>query len=83
VKAGLGHFSHSVSLDPHVTKTLVAGPAGMATRFWDADKRDMSTMLDPEWTAEQIVRLYEDQFTYRFARILRDPPRVEITETRE
>lgn len=34
VKAGLGMFANSLSLDPQVEKVLVAGPAGMKTNFW-------------------------------------------------
>ncbi len=82
VKAGLAMFANSLSLDPRVGKVLVVGPAGMATRYWEKSPRDMSTMLDPKWVAGQILRLYEDEFEYRFTRILREPPRVEVVETR-
>lgn len=82
VKAGLGMFANSLALDPKVGKTLVAGPAGMATRFWENNPRDTSKMLDPKWVAEQIMQLYADNFKYKFARIMRDPPRVEVVETR-
>src|SRR3989338_6779319 len=82
VKAGLAMLANSLSLDPRIGKVLVAGPAGMATRFWENNPRDMSKMLDPKWVAEQIIQLYADDFEYKFSRIMRDPPRVEIVETR-
>ncbi len=82
VKTGLAMLANSLSLDPRIRKVLVAGPAGMVTRFWENSSRNTSTMLDPVWVAEQVIGLYQDDFQYRFARILRDPPRVEIVETR-
>lgn len=82
VKAGLAMFANSLSLDSRIGKVLVAGPAGMATRFWENNPRDMSKMLDPKWVAEQILKLYKGDLKYQFARIMRDPPRVEIVETR-
>lgn len=82
VKAGLGMLANSVSLDERVGKVLVIGPAGMRTRFWDQNPRDMSTMLDPKLVAEQILNLYEGNFKYKFARILREPARIEVVETR-
>lgn len=85
VKAGLGAFANSLSLDPRVGKVLVAGPAGMATNFWkDTDKKehDTSLMLDPDWVADAIQELREGQFSYKFARILREPARIEVQETR-
>jgi len=82
VKAGLAMFANSLSLDPRIGKVLVAGPAGMATRFWENNPRDMSKMLDPKWVAEQILGLYGENFKYKFTRIMRDPARVEVVETR-
>lgn len=83
VKAGLGMFANSLSLDPQIEKVLVAGPAGMKTNFWSNIEKDTSTMLKPEWVAEQIRLLYfEDNFKYKCAKILRDPPRIEIVEKR-
>ena len=81
VKAGLGMFAHSLSLDPQVGKVLVAGPAGMKTNFWVDAEKDTSTMLEPKWVAEQICHLYfEDEFKYNCARILREPSRIKILE---
>jgi len=82
VKAGLGMLANSVSLDERIGKVLVAGPAGMNTRFWENSPRDMGAMLDPKWVAEQILDQYSSNFKYKFARILRGPARVEVVETR-
>lgn len=83
VKAGLAMLANSLSLDDCIGKTLVAAPAGMRTHFWDSTDKDTSTMLDPAWVAEEVIRLYAvGDYRYRFAKILRDPPRVEVAETR-
>lgn len=82
VKAGLGMFANSVSLDPAIGKTLVAAPAGMKTPFWKGTDKDTSDMLDPAWVADQILNLYNDDFKYKYARIMRGPSRVEIMEKR-
>jgi short-subunit dehydrogenase len=82
VKAGLGAFANSLSLDPRVKKTLVAGPAGMATRFWEGTDKDTSDMLDPNWVADEVLGLFDDNFSYKYARILRNPARVELQEER-
>lgn len=82
VKGGLGMLANSLSLDERVGKVLVAGPAGMSTRFWENIPRDMSAMLDPKWVAEEIVKLWQTDYKYKYARILREPRRVEIVETR-
>lgn len=85
VKAGLGAYANSLSLDPRVKKTLVAGPAGMATNFWkgtDEKEHDTSQMLDPDWVADRILELSSENYTYKFARILRGPARVEVHESR-
>jgi len=82
VKGGLGMLANSLSLDPRVGKVLVAGPAGMLTKFWAGSSRDTTGMLDPAWVAREILGLYEGEFKYRLARILRKPPRIEVVETR-
>jgi|SRR3989344_6889835 len=82
VKGGLGMFANSVSLDPAIGKTLLAAPAGMRTPFWEKDGRDTSDMLDPVWVAEQILSLYNDEFKFTHARIMRGPARVELVEKR-
>lgn len=84
-KAALAAYSSSLSLDERVAKVLVAGPAGMATNFWhdtDAVEHDTSKMLTPEWVAEQVGLLRQEQYRYRFAKILREPARVEIVDER-
>lgn len=86
-KAGAAHFSQALSLDGRVDKTLVVGPSGMATKFWDNDGRDTSSMMNPAWVAEEIASLRTADYSYRFAKILGkyqdSPDRVEITETRD
>lgn len=82
VKAALGMFANSLSLDPRIGKILVAAPAGMKTNFWAGTDKDTSGMLDPAWVAEQIIKLLEEDFKYKYARILRGPARVEIVEVR-
>lgn len=82
VKAGLGMLARSVSHDSHIQRTLVVAPAGMKTNFWRNTEQDTSTMLNPEWVAEQIMTLWETSYSYQYAKILREPARVEITEER-
>ena len=80
-KAGLGMLAKSVSLDPQVSKTLVVAPAGMKTNFWKGAERE-GELLEPQWVAKQIINLYEGGFAYKYARILRGPPRVEAIDER-
>lgn len=83
VKAGAGHFSNAMAEDGRVGKVLVVGPAGMDTAFWDGVERsDKSSMLDPAWVAGQIIDLRRGDYQYRFVKILREPAKVEIKETR-
>lgn len=82
VKAGLAMLAHSVSLDPQVGKVMVVAPAGMKTAFWRGQGRDTSIMLDPKWVAEQIVLDFDQQFKYKFIKILRAPARVEVADIR-
>lgn len=84
VKAGLGMLANSVSLDPRIGKTLVVAPAGMKTNFWKGvDVSEKGILLEPDWVAEQIMDLFQDEFKYKLARILREPPRVEILDERK
>jgi len=39
-------------------------------------------MLDPAWVADEIMKLREDDYKYRFAKIMREPAHVEVVETR-
>ncbi|MEO6536840.1 MAG: SDR family oxidoreductase [Candidatus Paceibacterota bacterium] len=83
VKAGLGMLASSIAKDSRVDKVLVAGPAGMDTRFWEKRPRDPNTiMLDPGWVSEKILDEWEGNFRYKFIRVLRGPERIEIIETR-
>jgi short-subunit dehydrogenase len=82
-KAAAGHFSNGMAEDGRIKKVLVAGPAGMQTKFWDGVERDdLHTMMDPTWVAEQVIKLRNSDKKYRFARILREPQRVELVEER-
>jgi short-subunit dehydrogenase len=81
-KAGAAHFSNAMAEDGRVGKVLVAGPAGMDTAFWEGTDHDVSTMLDPAWVAGEIMKLRDDDYQYRFAKIMREPARVEVVETR-
>lgn len=84
-KAGLGMLGDSIALDPAVEKVLVAAPSGMKTRFWADTDKDTSTMLEAAWVAEVILAdlfQFGVSYEYRYARILRNPSRVEIVVTR-
>lgn len=82
VKAGLGMLANSLALDSGIGKVLVVAPSGMKTPFWKNNNKDTSTMLDPKWVAKQIISLSSGPFKYKYARILREPERVEIIEIR-
>lgn len=82
VKAGLAMLANSLSLDPNVGKVLVGAPAGMATRFWEGTERDLTSMLEPRWVAEEMLKAYQQDFKYLLIRILREPPRIEVVERR-
>ncbi len=71
VKAGLGMLANSLSLDDRIKKTLVAGPAGMKTEFWEGTTKDTSKMLDPEWVADKILDAFRVHFKYSFIKLLR------------
>lgn len=82
-KAAAAHFSNGMAEDGRIKKVLVVGPAGMQTKFWDGVERDdLHTMMDPEWVAEQVIDLRDTDKKYRFAKILREPARVELAEER-
>lgn len=83
VKAGLGMLANSLALDQEIGKVLVVAPSGMKTPFWKNHNKDTSTMLDPKWVAEQIISLSSGPFKYKYAKILRDPERVEVVEMRQ
>lgn len=81
-KAGAAHFSNAMAEDGRVNKVLVVGPAGMDTAFWDGTDHDRGNMLDPTWVGGEVMKLRNDKYRYRFAKILREPARVEVVETR-
>lgn len=83
VKAGAGHFANSLAEDGRINKVLVDGQFGMQTPFWrDMQHPDWDKMLDPTWVAEQLMGQLQDNYTYRFIKIHRDPGKVEEIETR-
>jgi NAD(P)-dependent dehydrogenase (short-subunit alcohol dehydrogenase family) len=82
VKAGLGQFANSLSLDDRVGKTMVAAPEGMKTNFWQATGRDTAGFNDPAWVATQVVEALAVPFRYAYVKILREPARTEVVETR-
>ncbi|MEF0938958.1 SDR family NAD(P)-dependent oxidoreductase [Rhizobium sp. BR 362] len=80
-KAGLAMLGASLARDAGVGKVLVAAPSGIRTPFWRGADEDTTSMLDPVWVANQIIELSGGPFKYRYAKILRNPARVEIVET--
>lgn len=83
VKAGEGHFANAMAEDGRIDKVLVDGQFGMQTGFWRNIKHpDWDNMLDPKWVAEQIIEQLKPDYRYRFIKIHRDPPKVEVAETR-
>lgn len=80
VKSGLGMFGASLVRDMGIGKVLVAAPSGINTAFWDRTDEDTSGMLDAKWVSDQIVELSSGSFKYKYAKILKNPARVEIQE---
>lgn len=80
-KAGLGMLGASLARDPGIGKVLVVAPAGTRTPFWNNTNENTSTMLEPDWAAQQIVALSGGPFKYRYAKLHRNPSRVEVVET--
>ena len=80
VKAGLGMFGASLVKDMAIGKVLVAAPAGINTAFWDGSNKDRSGMLEAKWVSDKIVELSSGAFKYKYAKILRNPQRVEVQE---
>ena len=81
VKAGLGMLGRSLALDADLGKVMVIAPSSMLKPFWN-DEKDTSTYLDPSWAATQIIELSSGPFKYKFAKLLRDPARVLVEETK-
>jgi len=84
-KSGLGMFANSISQGEKVKKTLVISPGGMKTPFWKKNKEiDTKTFLEPKWVAEKTLDCYHKQhFKYMVMKFLRNPPRIEIGESRD
>lgn len=83
VKAGQGHFSNALAEDGRINKVLVVGPAGMRTGFWDGvERNDLDEMLDPAWVADEIMTARDNDYKYKYIKILRQPARVEEVEQR-
>ena len=80
VNAGLAMFGESLVRDMAIGKVLVAAPAGINTPFWHGSDEDTSDMLDAKWVSNAIVELSSGAFKYKYAKILRNPARVEIQE---
>jgi len=80
VKAGLAMLGASLARDKAIGKVLVAAPSGIASPFWRESDEDTSTMLDCKWVADQIVELSSGRFKYKYAKMLRNPARVEIQD---
>lgn len=79
-KSGLGMLGASLVQDQGLGKVLVLAPSGIRTPFWKDTEEDTETMLDPNWLSEKIVELSSGNFKYKFAKILRNPARVEVVE---
>lgn len=81
VKAGIGMLGASLVKDKQLGKVLVAAPSGINTPFWDGSSEDTSSMLDAKWVSDKIIELSSGVFKYKYAKILRNPARVEIQAT--
>jgi len=79
-KSGLGMFGASIVRDPGIGKVLIAAPSGIKTPFWEGTDEDTETMLEADWVAERIVALSSGAFKYKYAKLLRNPNRVEVVE---
>lgn len=79
-KSALGMLGASLARDAQLGKVLVAAPSGIRTSFWDGTDEAIETMLDPSWLSDRIVELSSGPFKFKFAKILRNPPRVETVE---
>ncbi|AUQ75460.1 SDR family NAD(P)-dependent oxidoreductase [Phaeobacter piscinae] len=79
-KAGLGMLGAALVRGEGIGKVLVVAPSGIQTKFWAGSGADTSTMLEPGWVAQQIVALSSGAFKYKYAKLLRQPPSVEVVE---
>ncbi len=84
VKAGEALYAEAMAKSGLIGRTLVVGPSGMNTPFWEGSGRgDVDQMLDPAWVADEIMGLRGLQHIFASARILRNPPRTETSRTDE
>lgn len=79
-QAGLGMFGASLVRDREIGKVLVVAPSGIDSAFRAETEEDSATMLSPDWVAAQIVELSGGVFKYKYAKLLRNPQRIEIVE---
>jgi short-subunit dehydrogenase len=82
VKAGAGHFSNAMAEDGRVDKVLVAAPSGMKTDFWKDGHPDWEKFLEPAVVADEIMKARNEDYRYKYIKILRDPFRVEVEDKR-
>lgn len=79
-KSGLGMLGASLARDFGVGKVLVVAPSGIDTPFWKGTDENTTTMLDAGWVANQIIDLSGGAFKYKYAKLMRDPARVDVVE---
>lgn len=79
-KAGLGMFGAALVRDKKIGKVFVVAPSGMKSTFWRDSTNNVSEMLETQWVAQQVVELSSGTFKYKYAKILRNPDRVEVEE---
>lgn len=79
-KSAMGMLGASLVRDRGLGKVLVIAPSGIRTPFWEGTEENTETMLDPSWVSDQIVELSSGKFKYKFAKILRNPARIEVVE---
>lgn len=82
-KAGNGQFSNVMAEDGRIGKVLAVAPSAMRTGEWDGKPQDPdATLLDKAWVAQQIIQTTSENYKFRAIKLLRQPARVEIAETR-
>lgn len=83
VKAGLAMLAESIAGDD-IKKVLVVAPGGMKTDFWKDTGVYQDNMLEPKWVAENIMVHLElnSPYVFKFVKILRNPPKVEMVRIR-
>lgn len=84
IMAGECMFSNAMSKDDRISRVLVAAPTGLQIRAEDDpnQRNVLADMLDPIWVAATIIRQTQDDYRYRFVKIVRSPQKVEVIETR-